>query len=119
MTCGKEQERETEKQEEKAERASKQHYWGSRILGSWRYQGLRQGVEESSGTRRKQMPLRIRLPSCVMYTKGKKLFVARQECGCGGRPVTEPCMACRERQHGGTVDQHGRVTDTGKMGDRF
>lgn len=43
------------------------------------------------------MPLRIRLPSCVMYTKGKKLFVALQESGQGSF-ATELYIACRVRR---------------------
>ena len=86
-----------EEEEEEEERASEQHNGRSRILGSWRYQGLRRGgVEEASGIRRKQMPLRIRLPSCVMYTKGKKLFVALQ--GSGGGSAAELCLVGRGRQ---------------------
>lgn len=83
-------------EEEEEERASEQHNGRSRILGRRRYRGVRRGVEEGSGIRRKQMPLRIRLPSCVMYTKGKKLFVALQ--GSGGGSAAELCLVGRGRQ---------------------
>lgn len=41
------------------------------------------------------MPLRIRLPSCVMYTKGKELFVAPQESGASSS-ARELYVSCRE-----------------------